>query len=302
MGADEQVFRPRPPIWLWPALLVDVVFAASAGYLLGWRAAAIAGLGVSFVVLALRPKLAPRLIVVLLGLSVLVPSLLLGFAVLRSGGIERGRDNTVDTADVLAARAVPGAVVNPFEESEPQELFLVGLDAASQRRLPRLAETLEERFGMTATQVAPLLLDVAVLDPAREQLDGEQITIRVLAAYASVHSDHPAAVIAVTGLDMFFPRRLDYRFAFMTSNAFVDGAICGGVISTARFDVWPGSETKRLGKMAARLLGRCLGIEEDVSILSISDVDGLDDRAGADAQTIARHVARRRALPGAPRG
>ena len=64
----------------------------------------------------------------------------------------------------------------------------------------------------------------------------------------------------------------------------MDGAICGGVISTARFDVWPGSEERRLGKMAARLLGRCLGIAEDVSIRSISDVDGLDDRAGADAR------------------
>ena len=279
-----------------------VAFVASAGYLLGWRAAVVAGLGASFFVLALRPKVAPRLIVALLGLSVLVPSLLLGFAVLRSGGIELGRDNTVDTADVLAASAVPGAVVNPFEETEPHELFLVGLDAASQRRLPRLAETLEERFGMTATQVAPLLLDVGVLDPAREQLDGQRITIRVLAAYASVHSDHPAVVIAVTGLDLFYPGRLDYRFAFMTSNAFMDGAICGGVISTARFDVWPGSEEKRLGKMAARLLGRCLGIAEDVSIRSISEVDGLDDRAGADARTIARQVAERRALPGAPRG
>jgi hypothetical protein len=301
MRADQQVFR-SPPIWVWPALLADLAFAASAGYLLGWRAAAVAGLGVSFLVLALRTKVAPSLIVPLLGLSVLVPSLILGVAVLRSGGIELGRDNTVDTADVLAASAVPGAVVNPFEESEPHELFLVGLDAASQQRLPGLAVALEERFGMAATQAAPLLLDVGVLDPARAQLDGEKITSRLLTAYESVHSDHPAVVIAVTRLDVFFSRIPDYRFVFMASGVLADGAICGGVISTARFDVWPGSEEKRLEKMSARLLGRCIGIEEDVSILSISDVDGLDDRAGADAQTIARQVAERRALPGAPRG
>jgi hypothetical protein len=192
--------------------------------------------------------------------------------------------------------------VNPFEESEPHELYLIGLDAASQQRLPRIAKELEERFGMVATQAAPLRLQVGMLDPAREQLDGVKITTRLLTAYESVHSGHPAVVIAVTGLDMFFSGRPDYRFAFMTSGALAGGAICGGVISTARFDVWPGSEEKRLGKMAGRLLGRCIGIEEDVTILSISDVDSLDDRAGADAQTISRHVAERRALPGAPRG
>jgi hypothetical protein len=110
-------------------------------------------------------------------------------------------------------------------------------------------------------------------------------------------------VIAVTRVDTFFSGIPEYRFAFMTSRAGDDNAICAGVISTARFDVWPGSKEQRLDKMAGRLLGRCLGIEEeDVSILSVEDVDRLDGLAGADEQTIARRVAERRALPGAPRG
>jgi hypothetical protein len=247
-----------------------------------------------------RGALAPRQIVPLLGLSVLVPLLLVGVTLFRIGGIELGRDNHVDAADVRAAIAVPGAVANPFLNSEPRELYLVGLDATSQRRLPRLADVLEDRFGMAATQTASALLDVGDLNSAREQLDGWRIASRLLSSLQSAHPGRLAVVIAVTRLDTFLPGA-PYRFVFMTGGDIGAKAICGGVISTARFDMWPGSTEKRIAKMASRLLGRCLGIEEDVSIRSIHDVDRLDDRAGADEQTVALRVAERRALPGAPR-
>jgi hypothetical protein len=289
----------KPPLWLWPIVLAYVALCVSVGYLLGWFLAALAVVGVAAMVLDHRGRLA-RLILALLGVSALAQVLLVGLVAFFAGGIELQRDNRVDADGLRAATAVPAAVANPFVGSEPHELYLVGLDGKSEGQLPRLADVLQERFGMAATQTAPLLLDVGVLDPGREQLDGLEITSRLLSAHQAAHPRRPAVVIAVTRLDMFFAGRLDYRFAFMTSRDSDDKAICGGVVSTARFDVWPGSEEKRLAKMASRLLGRCLGIEEDVSVLSVHYVDRLDDRAGADAQTIAQRVAERRALPGAP--
>ena len=246
-------------------------------------------------------KPAPKAILVLLSVSALVPLLLVGVAVVRGGGIELERDNSVGAAEVHAAAATPGAVRNPFVGTEPRELYLVGLDARSQRQLPRLAETLRERFGVSGVRTAPFSIDVAELDPARQQLDGWKIAARLLGAHQSVHAGRPAVVIAVTRLDMFFSGAPEDRFAYMTSGFLADGMICGGLISTARFDVWPGSEQERLGKMAGRLFGRCLGIEQGITIRSIRDVDRLDDRAGADDQTIATRRAERRALADAPR-
>jgi hypothetical protein len=297
----DYVGRWLPPLWLWPILLGYLVLAVSVGYLLGWYLAALAAVGVAPMVMGRRRTLARTAILALLAVCALVQLLLVGGVAFFAGGIELQRDNRVDAARLRAATAVPGAVANPFVDSEARELYLVGLDAKSQGRLPRLADVLGERFGMAATQTAPLLLDLGVLNQAREQLDGQMITSRLLSAHSSAHPLRPAIVIAVTRLDLFFSDIPDYRFAFMTSRAGDDNAICGGVISTARFDVWPGSEETRLGNMAGRLLGRCLGIEEDASILSVDDVDRLDGRAGADRQTIARHVAERRALPGASR-
>ena len=244
--------------------------------------------------------LAPKSVRLLLASSLLVPLLLVGVTVFRNGGVELERDNSVDAAKLLAANAVPGATLNPFARTEPRELYLVGLDAKSQRQLPHLAATLRERFGIAGLQTPPYVVDAGVIDSSRAQLDGWTITARLLSAHGSVHPGRPVVVIAVTRLDTFYQRALDDRFAFMTSGATAGNVMCGGLISTARFDVWPGSEEERLGKMAGRLLGRCLGIEEEGSIRSIRDVDRLDELAGADAQTIALRLAERRALPGAP--
>ena len=242
-----------------------------------------------------------KAIVLLLGLEVLTPLIVVGVTVLTNGGVELGRDNSVDAAKLHAANAAPAAVVNPFVNSEPRELYLVGLDSRSEGQLPRLAQVLRQRFGTVGLLAPPLLVDAGVLDPARHQLDGWRITFGLLRAHQAVHPGRPAIVIAVTRLDTYSSVAAGDRFAFMTSGASDDNVICGGLISTARFDVWPGSEEKRLAKMAGRLLGRCLGIEQDVSIRSVCDVDRLDDHAGADEQTIARRVAERRAIPGAPR-
>jgi hypothetical protein len=296
----EYVVRRVPPLWLWPIVLGYLALAVAVGYLLGSNLTALAAVGIAAMVVGRRRTFARTAILVLMGMSALAQLLLVGFVVLVAGGIELQRDNRVDAAKLRAAIATTGAVANPFMGREPRALYLVGLDADSARRLPRLADVLEERFGMRATQTAAFLLDAGVLDTGREQLDGSQITSRLLSAHYSAHPRRPAVVIAVTRLDTFFPGRPEYRFAFMTSRASDDNAICGGVISTARFDVWPGSQETRLGKMAGRLLGRCLGLQEDVSILSIDDVDRLNDRAGADGQTIAQRGAARRALPGAP--
>jgi hypothetical protein len=293
-------FWRKRPLWLWAVVLSYLALAVSVGYLLGWFLAALAVVGVAAIVLGRGSRFAPA-ILVLLGVSALAQLFLVGFVAFFDGGIELQRHNSVDAAKLRAATAEAGAVANPFVGSEPHELYLVGLDAKSQGQLPRLADVLAERFGMAATQTAPLLLDLGVLDTAREQLDGVLITARLLSAHSSAHPLRPAIVIAVTRLDLFFSGNPDFRFAFMTSRASDDNAICGGVISTARFDVWPGSEEKRLGKMAGRLLGRCLGIQEDVLVLSVDVIDRLDDRAGAGEQTIRRLVVERRALPGAPR-
>lgn len=234
------------------------------------------------------------------GASVALPALMVGLLILNGGGIELDRHNDVDVSELTAVNAVAGAVANPFSSGEPRELYLVALDAKSQRRLPGLAVVLQARFGMTPELTAPLKVDAGVLDRSRKQLDGWKITARLLDAHQQAHPGRPVVVIAVTRLDTFNPERPDDRFAFLTSGASDGNVTCGGVISTARFDVWPGSEEKRLAKMGSRLLARCLYIHEDISIRSIADVDRLDDRAGADSATIAQRVAERRALPRAP--
>jgi hypothetical protein len=384
----EHVFRPRPPVWIWAALLGHLALAASVGYFLGWRLAPLAATGTPLLVFLLwvrsvrlecdeqglvhlatgrknpisvdlsrlvdvsflgagyslrdeegnhvvgplddrlrfevreaagrrRLELSPetegallsgrsrghasKLISVVLSANVLAQFCVVGGTVLGNGGFELDRDNRVDATELRAANAVPAAVVNPFVDGEPRELYLVGLDSRSQGQLPRLAEGLGRRFGTVGLLPPPLRLGADELDPVRHQLDGWKITSRLLIAYQTVHPGRPALVIAVTRLDTFFSDAPQDRFAFMTSGATDGNVVCGGLISTARFDFWPGSEEERLAKMAGRLLGRCLGIDEHVSIRSLDDVDRLDGYAGADAQTIARRVAERRALPGAPR-
>jgi hypothetical protein len=381
----EHVFRPRLPLWIWPALLCSLAIGVAAGYFLNWWVA-VPALGNGVLVAGLRPArirlerdergalhlvkgrgngtsidlsrltgvtsvgdqcdlsdedgarvsfllderlrnevndaaLRRRLelsretedvlagrgpsrvgfgLLVLFTPGVLIPVLAAGFAVLFGGGITVQRAKAVDASALRAANAVPGAVANPFSGSDPRELYLVPLDATSQHRLPRLSHVLAERFGMQGTLVMPLVVGVGMVDRHRRQLDGWRVAVRLLTAHQAAHPGRPEIVIAVTRLDTFDSRFPADHFAFMTSLASSHNEICGGLISTARFHVWPGSVERRLDKMAGRLLGRCIGVEQDVSIRSIRDVDGLDDRAGADDQTIARQVAARRALPRAP--
>jgi hypothetical protein len=229
----------------------------------------------------------------------LLPLLLIGVSVLLGGGIERDRNNEVDPAELRATNTIEGALVNPFAGRPPAELYLVPADSKSRQQLPELATTLRERFGMQPAVAPPALLDADVLNRSRKQLDGWKIADRLIAAYDRTYPERPVVIIAVTRLDTFNPARPDDRFAFLTSGWSDRKFLCGGTISTARFDVWPGSEEERLAKMASRLLARCLSIDEGVSIRSVRDVDRLDDRAGPDAMTIARRVAERRALGGA---
>jgi hypothetical protein len=251
--------------------------------------------------LAGRPRKQPlNAVIAFLAISTLLPFLTAGFAVLGGDGIELDRDNEVSLSELQAANTIKGALANPFAGRLPRDLYLVPLDETSRRRLPELGETLRERFGMQAASAPPVLLDGGVLNRSRKQLDGWRITDRLLRTYQRTHPGSPVIVIAVTRLDTFNPNRPGDRFAFLTSGATDRNVVCGGVVSTARFDFWPGSEDERLAKMAGRLLARCLDIHENISIRSISDVDRLDERAGADPETIARRVADRRALTGTP--
>jgi hypothetical protein len=230
----------------------------------------------------------------------LLPLAFIGVMVLLGPGVEPDRDHEVTLAELRVARSVAGAVSNPFADRPAAELYLVALDAESQERFAELGELLRLRFGMRPAVAPPLSLQDDMLDQERDQLDGWKITDRLIQRYQLAHPGRPAILIAVVDLDTFNPNRPDDRFAFLTSGATDRNVVCGGVISTDRFDLWPGSERTRLAKMASRLLARCLFIHEDVSIRSVSDVDGLDDRAGASVQAIARRVAERRALQGAP--
>lgn len=232
--------------------------------------------------------------------SVALPAVIVGMMVVVGGGIELDRDNAVHMSDVLAANETYRATGNPFINQSPRELYLIGLDEESQKRLPDLKMMLFYRFGMQSAPTAPMLLDGGLLDTSRDQIDAWQLTSRLIAAHQDAHPGRPAILVGVTALDTFTSAHRDFRFAYLTSGSSSSKAVCAGVISTARFDFWPGSEEERLGKMAGRLLGRCLGIQERVSIQSIADVDRLDARAGADPAAIAQRVAWRRALPGAP--
>jgi hypothetical protein len=245
-------------------------------------------------------EVATRSLLSAAGLAVALPLVWVGVAVFAGGGVEHERSNAVDEDQVRAAATAPGAVLNPFQAEAARELYLVPLDAKSQRRLPDLEHKLESRFGVRATIIRPFRVDVGLLNHNRRQLDGWMITDRLFSAHEAVHPKRPAVIVAITALDTFNPNRPDDGFAFLTSGASGRNELCGGTISTARFDVWPGSEQRRLELMAARLLGRCLGIEQDILVRSVADVDQLDERAGADPQTIAPLVAWRRALRHAP--
>ena len=224
----------------------------------------------------------------------------LALAIGFGGGIDLRRDYRVEVEE-LRADDFPGPPANWFAAGpDARELYLVPLDRPSQRRLARLSRSLERAFGMRPAVTPGWSLDPALLDRGRGQIDGWRTLQWLAESHDAVHEDTPAIIVGVTDHDTWNPQFQDSRYALITSFEWHDWRGCGGVISTARVHLWPGSVDERLAKLAGRLVARCLRIPETIVVRGASDVDALDERGGADPATIAERVAARRALSFAP--
>jgi hypothetical protein len=214
--------------------------------------------------------------------------------------IDLRRDYRIDDTELRTA-TFPGPAKNWFLAQDRRELYLVPLDRASQRRLPQLARTLEDAFGIRPALLPGWTLDPALLDRGRGQLDGWRTQLWLAESHDAAKGDTPTIIVGVTDLDAWNPQFPDSRYALVTSAEWRDWRGCDGLVSTARLHFWPGSVDERLAKLAGRVVARCLRLPERVVVRGSRDVDRLDVRGGADAAAIAEAVAARRALGGAPR-
>lgn len=191
----------------------------------------------------------PGLRVVLLALVFVGAIVGLAFLFLRDDG-----SSELEIPPVTSERVelTLGATIQPFAPDRACGVYVVPIDGPSEQIAARLARALPLRVPVQACTTSSFRLDLAALDPRREQLDAVVVSDQLARAFQDARGLAPATIVGVTTLDMYSSAFADDPFDFGLAKKFPKQGFA--VVSTARMG--SGEELfRRLETMAMRYLG-----------------------------------------------
>jgi hypothetical protein len=192
-----------------------------------------------------------------------------------------GSETLVDAPEPVTPSRIEqtaGRTSAPFAAVGACEVYVVPLDRPSEPRVADLAPLLVRSTGVDACVTPSFMLDAAVADEGRRQANVSAVVDRLAPSFRSRWGSRSSTVLGITELDLFSPRRPEWRFVFGSTFGF-DRVQGYGLVSTARMGTGD-ARARRLETMAMRYLGFLhFGFSEssDPTSALYSTILGLDD-------------------------
>jgi hypothetical protein len=164
------------------------------------------------------------------------------------GGTEKPRGVTPDEI-----RGTAGLTAAPFVGTRACDVYVVPLDQPSETESAAVTRFLARNAHVASCLTPSLALSPEMLDGVRHQVNAGLLIDRLIDAFRPVWHRRPSTILGITALDVYWPPRPDWSFAFggYTSVGRTQGY---AAVSTARFGQGS-AHRRRLETMAMRYVG-----------------------------------------------
>jgi hypothetical protein len=164
------------------------------------------------------------------------------------GGTQKPRGVTPDEI-----RSTAGLTVAPFVGTRACDVYVVPLDQPSEAESAAVTRFLARNAHVASCVTPSLALSPEMLDGVRHQVNAGLLIDRLIDAFRPVWHTRPSTILGVTALDVYWPPRPDWSFAFAgyTSVGHTQGY---AAVSSARMgqgSAW----RRRLETIAMRYVG-----------------------------------------------
>jgi hypothetical protein len=151
-----------------------------------------------------RLRWVARLLPVAIFLAVLAVNLVGSFA-----GAEKSHGVTPE--DIQRTSGLTGY---PFAGSRACDVYVVPLDRPSEDESAAIARFVARRVHVSSCVTPSVALSPEILDAFRHQVNVGLLIDRMIDAFRPIWHKRPSTILGITALDVYWPARPDWRFAF----------------------------------------------------------------------------------------